>query len=63
MIGLVYGVLTPLATLFQYRGGQFYLLSTNLSQVIDKHYHIMLYRTGFELTTLVMIGTDFTGTM
>ena len=44
MIGLVYGVLTLLATLFQYRGGQFYLLSTNLSQVIDKHYHIMLYR-------------------
>jgi len=38
--------------------------TTDLSQVTDKHYHIMLYtspRSRFELTTSVVIGTDCMG--
>jgi hypothetical protein len=38
--------------------------TTDLSQVTDKLYHIILYispSSRFELTTLVVIGTDCTG--
>ena len=38
--------------------------TTNLSQVADKFYHIMLYTSSwsrFELTTSVVIGTDCMG--
>jgi len=67
--------LTPLSTIFKiYRDGQFYWWkkpkcpekTTDLPLVTDKLYHIIMYRiyhawAGFELTTLVVIGTDCIG--
>ena len=65
--------LTTLSTIFQlFRGGQFYWWgnrssrrkTTDLSQGTDKLHHIMLYRAHLpmnELTLLVVIGTESTG--
>ena len=65
--GLEIWCLMPLSIFQLYRGGQFYWWRKQSTQRKPPLYHIM-YRvhltwTGFELATLVVIGTDWTGSL
>ena len=56
--------LSTIFQLFSWRKPEYPEKTTDLSQVTDKFYHIMLYTSPwsrFKLTTSVMIGTDCMG--